>query len=189
LDPLDELKRDHSSILEQLYALDKQLGWLESSSPERIPQILSSLSRISERMWEDLALHIQREEGAFYPVLESRLGYEAEPVGVMRKEHRLLMEGLSAVRSEISQIRQNLESLKTWGLSAKLQELRAGLSDHVSREERVLFWLAELHLSEIDRRKVSFGLLQAEKPRGPRNLGVHIPDRRRLYARLGKKES
>ena len=87
MDPLDVLKRDHSSILEQVYALDKQLAWLESSSPERIPRILSSLSRISERMWKDLALHIQREERALYPVLEVRLGYEAEPVAVMRREH------------------------------------------------------------------------------------------------------
>ena len=129
-------------------------------------------------MWKDLALHIQREERALYPVLEVRLGYEAEPVAVMRKEHRFLMDCLSAVKSEISQMRQNLELLKTWGLSSKLQELRAGLSDHVSREERVLFWLAELHLSEIDRRKVSFGLLQAEKSRSPRKLGIPLPDRR-----------
>lgn len=179
MDPLDVLKRDHSSILEQLYALDKQLGWLESSGPEKIPRILSSLSRISERMWKDLALHIQREERALYPVLESRLGYEAEPVAVMRKEHRLLMDGLSAVKSEISQMRQNLESLKTWGLSAKLQELRGGLSDHVSREERVLFWLAELHLSEIDRRKVSFELLQVDRLQLPRKLEVPPPERRR----------
>jgi len=163
LDPLDELRGDHSSILEQLYALDKQLGWLESSSPERIPRILSSLSRISERMWEDLALHIQREERALYPVLESRLGYEAEPVAIMRKEHQELLDCVSQVRSEISGMRQNLESVKTWGLNSKLQELRVGLSDHLSREERVVFWLAELQLSEIDWRKISFELLQIDK--------------------------
>ena len=165
MDPLDELKKDHSSILEQLYAIDKQLGWLESSSPEKIPRIVSYLSRSSERMWNDLALHIQREEGALYPVLEGRLGYEAEPVAVMRKEHRELLVCVSQVRSEISRMRQDLESLKTWGLNSKLQELRVGLSDHLSREERVVFWLAELQLSEIDWRKISFELLQIDKLR------------------------
>jgi iron-sulfur cluster repair protein YtfE (RIC family) len=170
LDPLDELRKDHSSILEHLYSLDKQLGWLESSGPEKIPRILGSLSRISESMWKDLAFHIRREERALYPVLENRLGYEAEPVAIMRKEHRELLECLTAVKLEISQMHQTPGSLKTWGLSSKLQELRAGLSDHVSREERVLFWLAELHLSELDRRKVSFELLQVDRLGRPSKL-------------------
>jgi len=165
LDPLNELKRDHASILQQLYAIDRQLAWLESSSPEKIPKIVSSLSRSGERLWKDFALHIQREEGVLYPVLEGRLGYEAEPVAVMRKEHQDLLDCVSQVRSEISRMRQNLESVKTWGLNSKLQELRVGLSDHLSREERVVFWLAELQLSEIDWRKISFELLQIDKLR------------------------
>ncbi len=178
LDPLDELKDDHSTILDQLYTIDKQLGWLESSPPERIPRILAQLSRTSEHMWKDLALHIRREEQALYAVLENRLGYEAEPVVVMRKEHQNLLECLSGVKSEISKMRENHDSFKTWGLSSKLQELRAGLSDHISREERVLFWLAELHLSEIDRRKVSFELLQISKLRQPWKLPVPMPETR-----------
>lgn len=176
LDPLDDLKNDHSTILDQLYSIDKQLGMLESSPPERIPRILSQLSRTSEHMWKDLALHIQREEQALYPVLEGRLGYEAEPVVVMRKEHRNLLECLAAIKAQIMEMRENHGSLKTWSLSSKLQELRAGLSDHISREEKVLFWLAELHLSEIDRRKVSFELLQISKLHQPWKLSVPLSE-------------
>ena len=176
MDPLDELKKDHSSILDQLYSIDKQLGWLESSGPEKVPRLLSTLSRISEHMWRDLALHIHREERALYPILEKRLGYEAEPVGVMRREHQELLDCLTAVKSEISRMRDDKDSLKTWSLSSKLQELRVGLSDHISREERVLFWLAELHLSELDRRKVSFELLQISKLRRPWKLVTPFPE-------------
>lgn len=118
-------------------------------------------------MWEDLSLHIWREERALYPVLEGRLGYLAEPVAIMRREHRELLDCLSAVKSEISQMHQNLETVKTWGLNSKLQELRVGLSDHLSREERVVFWLAELQLSKIDWRKISFELLQIARLRHP----------------------
>ncbi len=152
--------------------MDRQLGLLESSEPERIPRILSSLSRTSEQMWRELALHIHREERALYPILEGRLGYEAEPVAVMRTEHGKLLDSLAAVRSELSEMNRNLETVKTWGLSSKLQELRAELSDHISREERVVFWLAELHLSEIDRRKISFELLQTRKLPHPWRLEV-----------------
>jgi hemerythrin-like domain-containing protein len=173
---LDELKRDHSSILQQLYSIDKQLGWLESSGPEKVPKLLSTLSRVSEHMWRDLALHFHREERALYPILEKRLGYEAEPVGVMRKEHQELLDCLTAVKSEVSRMRDDKDSLKTWSLSSKLQELRVGLSDHISREERVLFWLAELHLSELDRRKISFELLQISKLRRPWKLVTQLPE-------------
>lgn len=177
MDPLDELKKDHSSILEQLYALDKQLGWLESSSPEKIPRIISSLSRISGRMWKDLTLHIRREERALYPVLEGRLGYLAEPVAIMRREHRQLLDCLSAVKSEISRMHQTLETIRTWGLNSKLQELRVGLSDHLSREERVVFWLAEVRLSEIDWRNISFEMLQIDKLHSPWKLIVPLPEK------------
>ena len=102
------------------------------------------------------------------------MGYEAEPVGVMRKEHQVLLECLNSVRSEISRMREDHDSLKTWGLSSKLQDLRAGLSDHISREERVLFWLAELHLSELDRRKISFELLQISKVLRPWTIASPI---------------
>ncbi len=40
-------------------------------------------------------------------------------------------------------------------LGKELQDLKGGLSDHLSREERVLFWLAELRLSWRDQRKIA----------------------------------
>ena len=174
MDPLDELKKDHASILDRLYSMDRQLGWLESSAPEKIPRLLSFLSRTADQLWKEFVSHIQREETILYAILESRLGYQSEPVAIMRKEHKDLLDCLSAVKSEISKMSGDLETVKTWGLNSKVQELRAGLSDHVSREERVVFWLAELHLSEVDRKKISFELLQMGKLRNPWKLAVPV---------------
>ncbi len=157
------LKGEHASVLQQLYTIDRKLGWLESFGPEKAAKILSSLRGISERMWKDLSLHFYREETALYPLLEKRLGYDAEPVLVMKKEHQELLACLMAVRSEVSRMFQEQDVEKTWGVVDKLQNLRASLTDHISREEQVLFWLAELNLTDLDRRKISFDLLEANR--------------------------
>ena len=159
LDPLATLKDEHSGILRLLYSIDRQLGWLESSGPDMFQRILGSMRRKSGRLSHDLQVHFQREN-ALYPILEKRMGPDAETVRLMRQEHQQLLDRALAVRSEISRMVVSGDSVRTWGLVALLQELRGGLSDHMSREERVLFWLAELWLSRVDRKRVSFDLSQ-----------------------------
>jgi iron-sulfur cluster repair protein YtfE (RIC family) len=167
MDPLASLKDEHSSVLQELYSLDRQLGWLESSNPEKPSRVLVSLLSGSQRLAGDLSLHFEREEKALYPVLEKRMGEKGDPVSVMKQEHQRLLECLRAFTSEVSRMIKEHDAVKTWGLSSTLQDLRSGLSDHMSREERVLFWLAELHLSRGDRNKVSFELAQMNRPSEP----------------------
>ncbi len=67
MDPLMALKDEHSSVLQELYSIDQQLGSLESSVPGKAPKILIRLLGGSERLAGDLYLHFQREEKALYP--------------------------------------------------------------------------------------------------------------------------
>ncbi len=143
--------------------MDRQLGWLESSGADNSLRTLGSLLRKSGHLSQDLLAHFQREEKALYPILEKRMGSDVETVRVMRQEHQQLLDRASSVKSEISRMLDNSDSVKTWRLASLLQELRGGLSDHVSREERVLFWLAELRLSQVDRKRVSFNLSQMSR--------------------------
>ncbi len=166
MDSLTLLKGEHASILQQLYSIDRKLGWLESSGPEKAAKILRSLRSASERMWKDLSLHFYREEKVLYPPLEKCLGDDGEPVRVMRQEHQDLLACLMSVKSEVSRMLEEQDVKKTWGLANTLQSLRACLTDHISKEEQVLFWLAEINLSDLDKRKVSFDLLQEKAPRG-----------------------
>ena len=164
MDPLAVLRDEHSSALRELYSIDRQLGWLESSGSEKAPRILVRLLSGSEHLAGDLSLHFQREEKALYPLLEKRMGDNTEPVTVMKQEHQRLMKCLNAFTSEVSRMIKEHDTVKTWNLSSTLQDLRSELSDHMSREERVLFWLAEIHLSKGDRNKVSFELAQMGRP-------------------------
>ncbi len=184
MDPLSALKNEHSTILQLLYSMDRQLGWLESSGPDKSQRILGSLLRKSGHLSRDLRAHFQREEKALYPILEKRMGSDAETVRIMRREHQQLLDGASSVKSEISRMVESGDSVKTWGLASQLQDFRGGLSDHVSREERVLFWLAELRLSQVDRKRVSFNLNQMSRTSKSSSTGtrkllgpcVNLPD-------------
>ncbi len=147
--------------------MDHQLGWLESSGADKSLRTLGSLLRKSGHLSQDLLAHFQREEKALYPILEKRMGSDSETVRVMRQEHQHLLDRALSVKTEISRMLDDSDSVRTWGLASLLQELRGGLSDHVSREERVLFWLAELRLSQVDRKRVSFNLSQMSRMSKP----------------------
>lgn len=172
MDPLTSLRDEHVSVLQEVYSIDRQLGWLESTGPEKAHRILLRLLSYSERLAVDLTLHFQREEKALYPILEKRMEDNIEPVMVMKQEHQRLTKCLETFTSEVSRMLKEHDAVKTWNLSSTLQDLRSELSDHVSREERVLFWLAELHLSRGDRNKVSFELAQMNRPGGEPETGI-----------------
>jgi len=160
MESLNVLRSEHSSVLGQLYELDQQLGRLESSGPHLARKILFQLLARGEKLASDLAFHFQREEKSLYAALEDRMGEKSGPVATMKREHTSLEISINRFTSEVGRMLNDHDAVKTWELTSCLQDLRSGLSDHVSREEKVLFWLAELHLSRTDRNRISAELAQ-----------------------------
>ncbi len=175
MDPLGSLREEHSSALRELYTLDRQLGWLESSAPPVTRRALVQLLSTSQKLASDLSSHFQKEEKTLYPLLERRMADKAEPVILMREEHKRLSARLDSFTSEVMRMLKEHDTRKTWELSSKLQDLRSELSDHVSREEEVLFWLAEIHLSRNDRNKIYAELSQTRNETGA--AASSTPDR------------
>ncbi len=138
--------------------MDQQLGLLESSGPRGASKLLEKLLETSKLTMKRLSHHTFKEEKILFPVLEKRLGTDSESVEVMKREHSCLLESLLSLTAEIAKMIKEHDTIKTWNLTSRLQEFRGTLSDHMSREERVLFWLAELHLSELDQRNIAFEL-------------------------------
>ena len=155
MEALNILKSEHSALLGEVYQMDKRLTFLESSGPIKGVRVLKELAEKSRRMHENLLQHTAKEEKGFFPVLESRLGKDRELVGVMKCEHEELIGSLGSLTAELDRMTKNRDTTRTWNLVSALQDLKGGLSDHLSREERVLFWLAELRLSWRDRRKIA----------------------------------
>ncbi len=150
------MKDEHSTISGELYHMDKQLAFLESSGPIRGARILRELVEISGHFRESLQLHMKKEEDGFFPILKARFGKDRALIELMRREHIELLAALESLRSELDTMTRDHDTKKTWTLASKLQELRGDLSDHLSREERVVFWLAEPQLSRVDQKKIDF---------------------------------
>jgi regulator of cell morphogenesis and NO signaling len=166
MDALSTLKDEHSVIAVEMYHMDRLLAFLESSGPIRGARILRELVESSGRMRENLQLHVNKEERGLFPVLESRLRKDRELLEVMRREHAELLASLESLMSELDRMTRDHDTKKTWILASRLQELRGDLSDHLSREERVVFWLAELRLSRLDQKKIAFSFQgMIESPR------------------------
>jgi hemerythrin-like domain-containing protein len=167
MEALDILKAEHSTLLNEACAMDKQLTFLESSGPRRGVRILKEIVLTSRRMREDLDQHTAKEEKEFFPILESKLGNDRELVKLMKREHQQLLGLLDSLTVELSAMIKNHDTKRTWNLVSRLQDLKAGLSNHVSKEERLLFWIADLRLSRLDRRKIASSLQAASSAAGP----------------------
>ncbi len=124
----------------------------------RAARILKQLVETSKKLGEDLSLHVRKEETILYSVLEKRLGEDRELIEVMKREHGELLGSLEALRSELDRMISDHDTIRTWNLTSRLQDLRGAMSDHLSREERVLFWLAELRLSRSELESIAFNL-------------------------------
>jgi regulator of cell morphogenesis and NO signaling len=158
LEALDVLKVEHSTLLGEVYQMDKQLAYLESSGPIKGARILREIVDTSRRMREELQQHTAKEERGFFPVLEAKLGNDRELVEVMKREHEELIGSLASLTDELDRMTKDHDTRKTWNLVSRLQDLKGILSDHLSKEERVLFWLAEIRLSWLDQRKIASSL-------------------------------
>lgn len=133
--------------------MDKQLAFLESSGPILGRRILRELVETSGHLQGNLQLHMKKEERGLFPVLESRLGNGRKLVRLMRREHVELLSSLESLRSELDRMSRDHDTKKTWMLASKLQEMKGDLSDHLSREERVVCQLMGLRLSRLDQKK------------------------------------
>jgi len=164
MDALSTLKDEHSVIAVEMYHMDRLLAFLESSGPIRGARILRELVESSGRMHENLQLHVNKEERGLFPVLQSRLGKDRELLEVMRREHAELLVSLKSLRSEIDRMTRDHDTKKTSILASTLEEVCGELSAHLSREERIVFWLAELRLSRLDQKKIVFNFQAMIEP-------------------------
>ncbi len=166
-EPLFLFREEHASISAELSQIDELFVSLESSGNRRGERILNQLIEPSNHLSERLKGHLDREEKSFFPVLEARLGKDRGIIEVMKREHKEILRSLNAFEEELDRMVKERDTRKTWNLSSYIQELRASLSDHMSREERIVFWLAELRLSQPDNEKIISNLQSMTTPSPP----------------------
>jgi hemerythrin-like domain-containing protein len=130
-DRVTPLKKEHAEIRHQL-----ELVWTimasSSNSRGRLRHAVNRLAALTET-------HFTEEETSLYEPLRSKMR-SAGPVDSMGQEHRSILRDFRRLSASI----RNQAQIRELRYSFILLETE--IDKHIEREEKVLFWLAELKL-------------------------------------------
>ncbi len=169
------LRKEHEAILKMLEATERTASLLERRAkvaPETLAGLLEFFQLFADRC------HHGKEEELLFPLLEEKgLPRIGGPVGVMLWEHeqgRALVAQMSASGAAYAQ--GDAAAATRWSQAAR--QYASLLRDHISKENNILFVMAERLLSDSEQRELAetFERVEVEKM----GAGTH----ERLHARM-----
>lgn len=157
--PTDLLKQEHRAIERALNVLERELRCAERGEQVRFKTLHDALWFI--RAFADQCHH-NKEEELLFPAME-RKGFprSAGPLAVMLHEH-------DAGRSHVRAMDESLERYEggeTQALATFTHHARAFiglLREHIQKEDRILFEMADQHLSFADQEQLYLEFLKKE---------------------------
>jgi hemerythrin-like domain-containing protein len=143
--PTDILKEEHRGIELMLSILERMCRKLDAKERidlNHLEQALGFLKGFADKC------HHMKEENLLFPALE-KAGFskEAGPVAVMLHEHTLGRKYIAAMTEELSAMRRGAVDASPRFVEAA-RGYSALLTEHIAKEDNVLFPMAEMHLSE-----------------------------------------
>jgi len=160
--PTMQLKKEHDAIQQMLGILERVCRKLESGeqvNPVHLEQMIEFIRVFADKR------HHGKEEDLLFPAMEaSGFPREGGPTGVMFREHD---EGRSYVRA----LSEAVSQYKGGNLAASPHIVRSArsyialLTQHIDKENNILFPMADMHLSEEKQREllVEFDRVETEK--------------------------
>ncbi len=151
-DPLAVLRMEHEEIRD---VLNKFEGYLKKTASaekgEDRDNLINQLSEITAFMDKDLEIHFKREEEALFPVLGNYIGIETGPINVMIIEHNHCRDLSAAFKVKINNYLSDKDYKPLIGAGNSLSQL---LSEHEDKEDNILFNMAEMHLTQDEKRNI-----------------------------------
>ncbi|MDZ5470549.1 hemerythrin domain-containing protein [Bacillus sp. 31A1R] len=148
---LQQLKEEHPPLLDMLETLlniSENVETFENSEKE-FNQLIQSVNEFIL----GLDPHSEREEGVLFPMMAAYIGKEMGPIAVMEYEHdqakSLIGEFIKQTKKDIKFTRE--EQIK---LASLIKQANYILVEHFSKEENVLFPMAESMLSEEEKEEL-----------------------------------
>lgn len=163
LDALRVLKQEHALILKRLLLIEDVAKRLSATEQAERQSLTESLLEDCKIAWQEIFQHIRNEEEALFPVLEQQMNEKNGLVHVLRYEHGEILGAMISLLGEIVRGIGNSDRVLGPEFAKRISKFRSSLSEHISREDRVLFWLAELHLTPSDKRRVSLELAEVSR--------------------------
>lgn len=136
-----DLRNEHDAILHVLEILDKTL----SSSTKDDEEILKFGSELVYflKIFADKCHHGKEESHLFKELIARGIQNEGGPIGVMLHEHQL-------GRESIASMSKALETKDLSGFKASAINYRDLLRNHIDKENKVLFAMADKVLDEAE---------------------------------------
>jgi len=135
-DRLAPLREEHERIL-------RQLGSVQAGIKDHSPSSNRRLQGLIDGLGSRLEAHFADEERTLYKPLKQRLGKDS-PISEMVREHRSIRRTFEKLRSASNEYEAHRSRIGDLRLS--LDSLQREINGHIEKEEKVLFWLADLKL-------------------------------------------
>jgi len=160
--PTMQLKKEHDAIQQMLGILERVCRKLESGeqvNPVHLEQMIEFIRVFADKC------HHGKEEDLLFPAMEAA-GFPREggPTGVMFREHD---EGRSYVRA----LSEAVSQYKGGNLAASSRIVQSArsyialLTQHIDKENNILFPMADMHISEEQQRELLVGFERIETER------------------------
>jgi hemerythrin-like domain-containing protein len=136
---LTPLKDEHKAIMRQLEVVR---GNIEEASPSSVRALRASLHELGAR----LETHFDRERETLYEPLRSALGKDS-PIGSMLEGHKAMKRTYRELLSDLGNFETHPFSPQIRvDLRARVESFQRMFRDYVRKEEKIVFWIAELNL-------------------------------------------
>jgi regulator of cell morphogenesis and NO signaling len=147
---LAQLKREHVSLREKLNGLNSLIEKIENDIDVELT--FADLKKGVVTFKAELDPHSEREESVLFPMLGEYIGTTSGPIAVMEYEHeqaksfiKTFLEGAEA---------ETLSTEKIKSLAELVKNAHNILTEHFTKEENVLFTMAERMLSDEEKEEL-----------------------------------
>ncbi|MED3564149.1 hemerythrin domain-containing protein [Bacillus xiapuensis] len=147
---LKQLKGEHPPLLEQLEGLFHLTKLIENE--EDIEQNFSALITKVKQFKVELEPHSEREEGVLFPMMGVCIGTSSGPIAVMEYEHDQAKSKIAAFLENAENAVGSIEDKKKF--TDLIKNAYFILTEHFSKEENVLFPMAERMLSDYEKEEL-----------------------------------
>ncbi|WP_096190961.1 hemerythrin domain-containing protein [Neobacillus soli] len=144
---LKQLKSEHPLLLEQLEGM---YGLTQKIDQERdVEDYFLELIAMVKEFKAALDPHSEREEGVLFPMMGVYIGTTSGPIAVMEYEHDQAKLNIKGFLEKAEGNQTSTEEKKK--LAELIQEAYFILTEHFSKEENVLFPMAERMLTDEEK--------------------------------------
>jgi regulator of cell morphogenesis and NO signaling len=151
---ISRLKREHVSLREKLADLYTLIEKIENDID--VEQTFVDLKKGVVTFKAELDPHSEREESVLFPMLGEYIGTTSGPIAVMEYEHE---QAKSFIKTFLEGAEtETIASEKIKSLAELVKNAHNILTEHFTKEENVLFTMAERMLSDEEKEELYRGI-------------------------------